>query len=461
MNASEVPMKRARSTVVGRRIAAAALALSGALAAGCAHQAPLPDRQSVDQVVTGVVEDYRQMMFLAGGDDNSAEGRDALIIARVLFQGIHDRLDLLGEAIGGDTGAAERLAQRILDPELHDADRLAFYDLILDLPPSPAVMTTRERLDRIQKTYEEKMREILARLAPSRGVDTSVPEPWEDYTAFLAKRYDRGNLLVKYAMYRMEGEGGARGIRWVDTDFQFVGRKFPKKTVLLTFDDGPHRRFTDSVLEILDRYRIKAVFFEVGENVRRLPQKSARILKAGHAIGNHSLTHAFLPKLDEGGLEREIGDTSRAIEHATAFHPVLFRAPYGAETQPILDESRRLGMKAVLWNVDSLDWKDPIPESIADRVMREVERSKRGIILFHDIHRRTLAVLPMVIDRLLAEGYTFLEWNGVDFVPSAVPARHLAPAAATAVPTTTAPAPASARPTAPPPPAAWAPPLYR
>ena len=77
-------------------------------------------------------------------------------------------------------------------------------------------------------------------------------------------------------------------------------------------------------------------------------------------------------------------------------------------------------MKAVLWNVDSLDWKDPLPESIAERVVQQVNRYGRGIILFHDIHRRTLAALPLVINRLRAEGYTFLAWNGSEF---AVPGR--------------------------------------
>lgn len=169
-------------------------------------------------------------------------------------------------------------------------------------------------------------------------------------------------------MYRVEGGTSVRG----------VGRPLPEKGVVLTFDDGPHHRYTDAVLEVLDRYRIKAVFFQVGENVRRLPDRTTRIQRAGHTL--------------------------------------------------IVDKSTDLGMKATTGGIDALDWKDPFPESIANRVLRAVVRDQRGIVVFHDNQRWTPAALPLVIDQLRASGYTFLVWDGTDFAPpqagATAPARN-------------------------------------
>lgn len=68
-----------------------------------------------------------------------------------------------------------------------------------------------------------------------------------------------------------------------------------------------------------------------------------------------------------------------------------------------------------MWNIDSLDWADPVPNSIADRVLRSVEKEGRGIMLFHDIHQRTVKALPLILDRLVADGYRFAAWDGTGF----------------------------------------------
>lgn len=83
-------------------------------------------------------------------------------------------------------------------------------------------------------------------------------------------------------------------------------------------------------------------------------------------------------------------------------------------------------MLSVMWNVDSKDWADPIPRSIANRVIRETEGQRQGIILFHDIQARTVAALPSVIETLQGRGYRFLTWKGSSFVdenPPAAPPR--------------------------------------
>ena len=165
-----------------------------------------------------------------------------------------------------------------------------------------------------------------------------------------------------------------------------------------------------------------AVFFELGENLAALkaddtlqPTRAAaasrRLLAAGHVLANHSYTHALLPKLGPAELAREIEVTNRALAGVSSAPAGLFRPPYGARNARVLAALREHGMKSILWNVDSRDWADPVPRSIADRVVGEAEEQGHGIILFHDIHARTVEALPLVIETLQSRGYRFVGWG--------------------------------------------------
>jgi peptidoglycan/xylan/chitin deacetylase (PgdA/CDA1 family)/TolA-binding protein len=200
-------------------------------------------------------------------------------------------------------------------------------------------------------------------------------------------------------------------------------------TVALTFDDGPHPRYTDQVLDVVQKYGLHAVFFEVGKNLGTIDDKNAvtlgpaaqasyRILASGSMLGNHSYSHPVLPKLDEAKLTKEIDSTNTLLAYILKSPPVLFRPPYGAANASILTRIQADKMKTVIWNVDSEDWADPVPNSVAQRVITEVEKQKRGIILFHDIHKTGLEALPAVIETLESDGYKFVTWNGTAFGPS-------------------------------------------
>jgi peptidoglycan/xylan/chitin deacetylase (PgdA/CDA1 family) len=81
-------------------------------------------------------------------------------------------------------------------------------------------------------------------------------------------------------------------------------------------------------------------------------------------------------------------------------HPAFFRPPYSACNDAILEGVQAEHLKSMIWNIDSLDWADPLPTSIYQRVLGEVERHGRRIILFHDIHRGALQILPQLIEDL-------------------------------------------------------------
>src|SRR5262249_55530344 len=142
---------------------------------------------------------------------------------------------------------------------------------------------------------------------------------------------------------------------------------------------------------------------------------SYRILESGSSIGNHSYSHPVLPKLDPAAYTKEIESTNALLAYILKGEPALFRPPYGASNEDILTKIQSDKMKTIIWNIDSEDWADPVPNSIAQRVVTEVEKQGRGIILFHDIHKRSLEVLPQIIETLQNDGFTFVSWNGTAF----------------------------------------------
>ncbi|HLK91427.1 MAG TPA: polysaccharide deacetylase family protein [Polyangia bacterium] len=399
-------------------------AVAAAPSAGCKRgAAPVPLAPSVPRPATdvapamdAVVTDFRGIVALLAGDPEPGDRQTT--VAWLLAEANRDRLDALAARMAADPTAAAAFLDKLEgDAALHDADKLAFRDQLMELPPSPRADQDRATLATIEARYDAEMKRLFGRL-PTRGLPDRR-EAWETYLDFVRHQVSTEALLAAHAAELEALAQGGRGggaLPWRDDKDQVTGLRFGDKQVLLTFDDGPSARLTPQVREILARFGVRAVFFEVGRNVAKAADEPRRILASGYAVANHSFTHAFLPKLDPARLDHELGDTNKALEAATKEKTVLFRPPYGARNDAVLKAATALGMKTVLWNVDSMDWADPVPLSIADRVVAQVEKKKRGIILFHDIHERTLEALPLVLGELQKRGYTFLSWDGRDFV---------------------------------------------
>ena len=199
---------------------------------------------------------------------------------------------------------------------------------------------------------------------------------------------------------------------------ELSGNGFPDKVLVLSFDDGPHRIYTEEIKAILQHYQAPAVFFEIGRNLGAVNAAGAvqlgplaalteDLVKSGFKVGNHSYTHAQLSKETGAPLAVEIGETDQVLKAIPGAHSNLFRFPYGARTAVQLQALEGYHLRSVLWNIDSLDWADPVPSSVSDRVYRAVTQEKHGIILFHDIHDRAGKVLPALLERLRGEGYRF------------------------------------------------------
>lgn len=181
------------------------------------------------------------------------------------------------------------------------------------------------------------------------------------------------------------------------------------KLIALTFDDGPHPRQTKQILEVLDKYDIKATFFVIGINVKNYPGIVEQVIQHGHEIGNHTYTHSHAAKLDADAFEQQILDCEREIFMQTGKSPVLFRPPEGAISVQMKGIVHDLGYVNVLWSLDTLDWAHTPPESISAKI---VENATHGdIILMHDYigaNSPTVQALEIFIPQLLDMGFTFV-----------------------------------------------------
>lgn len=355
---------------------------------------------------------------------------------------------LLVETLAADAAACEGFVEQIeTTPEWREIDRLALGGVLLELslrlPPAAACAVqaqwVRARLAAIRVRYSTEISAALgARVSGARA----QRRDWQNYLAFLHQQYARQSWMptldAEPAAPAKVGEPPLTELplaRQAERD-EWTDGGLPPRTVLLTFDDGPHPVHTPKILDILARYRIKAVFFQVGQNigtqdsaggvVLREPQISARILADGHTVANHSHSHPMLPELNAVRVAEEI-DRAEVLVSAALRGGIsgerggersgLFRPPYGARNDLVLAELSQRGLRSVLWNIDSRDWADPLARSVAQRVIDETLREGRGIVLFHDIHARAVDALPTVIEELQKRGFKFARFERGRLVP--------------------------------------------
>jgi len=177
------------------------------------------------------------------------------------------------------------------------------------------------------------------------------------------------------------------------------------KEVILTFDDGPMPGKTDNVLEVLDRYGVKATFLMVGQMASSYPAVAARVADHGHSIGGHTFNHANLANAGNTRALNDIATGNAAVARATGTHVGFFRFPYLAQTGALRSAVANHGQVTLDVDIDSKDYFSSSPATIAARTMNSVRARRKGIILMHDIHARTAAMLPSLLSLLKAGGY--------------------------------------------------------
>jgi peptidoglycan/xylan/chitin deacetylase (PgdA/CDA1 family) len=203
----------------------------------------------------------------------------------------------------------------------------------------------------------------------------------------------------------------------LDLASEFPGLVFNRgpanvKMIALTFDDGPDSLFTPQILDILQKYKVKATFFLIGKRAEVHRDIVRRMAREGHVVGNHSWSHPNLIKLDRQALEKEIMKTENLLLKDVGYRTALFRSPYGSLDRQKVREVQGLGYKVIAWNVDSLDWKGLTGEQVRSNILENVR--KGSIVLQHSAGgpgedlSGTAEALPVIIRTLIKEGYRFV-----------------------------------------------------
>lgn len=179
--------------------------------------------------------------------------------------------------------------------------------------------------------------------------------------------------------------------------------------ISLTFDDGPHPRYTRQILDILDEYKIKATFFVIGVNADNYPNTLSDIIERGHEIGNHTYSHPHVSNITSENLKDEIEKCESSIYCLTDCKTKLFRPPEGMLDDSISKVISSLDYKTILWDIDTRDWAHTPPNDIAKNIIDNI--SSGDIILMHDYiayNSPTPEALRLFIPNLLERGFSFV-----------------------------------------------------
>jgi peptidoglycan/xylan/chitin deacetylase (PgdA/CDA1 family) len=181
--------------------------------------------------------------------------------------------------------------------------------------------------------------------------------------------------------------------------------------VVLTFDDGPLPRYSNQVLEILASQCVKATFFTIGRMAKAFPEGVRKLRDAGHTIATHSEDHPLT--MNRMAIERARQEIAEGIasvkaplgEDADSSLAPFFRIPGLLRAASVEDYLAEHGIQT--WSTDFLadDWRHISPLRVYDLAMKRLEEKGKGILLLHDIHARTVAALPRILNEMKARGY--------------------------------------------------------
>jgi cellulose synthase/poly-beta-1,6-N-acetylglucosamine synthase-like glycosyltransferase/peptidoglycan/xylan/chitin deacetylase (PgdA/CDA1 family) len=242
-------------------------------------------------------------------------------------------------------------------------------------------------------------------------------------TALVVEGYARGVLGETPQTANLAGSRGPDGPHYLvhggpvinATGQHPYSYRMQRKTIALTFDDGPDPTWTPKILAILRREHVRATFFLVGAHAASNPSLVRAELAAGDEVGSHTYTHANLASAG-WRLPLELTLTQNALAGAAGIRTRLLRPPYSGATKALTAanwaayrRAARFGYLIVLTTVDTRDWAQP---SVATIVRNAMPHGNSGaIVMMHDSggnRAKTLRALPEIIDRLKARGYRFV-----------------------------------------------------
>ena len=183
-----------------------------------------------------------------------------------------------------------------------------------------------------------------------------------------------------------------------------------KGMIALTFDDGPHPRYTRQILDILKREGVKATFFIIGENIGYYDDGIVLdIINDGHELGNHTFNHEHTKNMSEEDFYRDVISCHNLIKEKYNYEMKIFRPPEGYIDSKVENIARELDYSIIIWSIDTKDWEHVGSDLIVGNI--EKIASDGVIILIYDYVSKpntTIDALERVIRNLKGQGYRFV-----------------------------------------------------
>ncbi len=213
-------------------------------------------------------------------------------------------------------------------------------------------------------------------------------------------------MLAVVVLLCISFEGGACAQVWFGSSTRLVPIyrvDTEEKQVAISFDAAWGADKTQEIIDILKEYNVTATFFLVGFWIDEYPEMVKAIDDAGLEIGTHSNTHPDMAKLDKSTIVSELETSISKIKDITGKDVTVFRPPYGSYNNTLINACTELGLKAIQWDVDTLDWKGLSASEVTDRVMKKVQNG--SIILMHNNADNVCDSLRLTLDWLTMKGY--------------------------------------------------------
>ncbi len=151
--------------------------------------------------------------------------------------------------------------------------------------------------------------------------------------------------------------------------------------ILFTFDDGPNPKTTPKILDLLNYYGLKAVFFVVGENVMKYPEQLKQIVEAGHSLGNHTFNHKVITRLSEIEFNQQVEATNKIVEDVAGIQLNYFRPPKGRLSFLLSRKLKSFGLTNIMWNLLTYDYKNDL-NIVKFALQKYLKRN--SILIMHD-----------------------------------------------------------------------------
>lgn len=183
----------------------------------------------------------------------------------------------------------------------------------------------------------------------------------------------------------------------------YIGNTGEKALALMVNVDWGEDILPD-MLNVFQNKNVKATFFVTGKFAKKFPQLVKDIVEQGHELGNHGYSHPHPDKISVEENKNEITITEKIFQELNVGYSKIFAPPYGEHKSHVIKAAESLQYKTVLWTVDTIDWKEPAPETIQQKI---ISKADNGILILMHPKKCTLQALPKIIDELQKKEYVF------------------------------------------------------